>query len=492
MNNQKKSKNALKGFFSRRQFRYGGYATVLTAVVIAVVILLNVAISAIESNWALTIDVTALKATDFSDQTFEVVGKIDEPVKVYTLYQDSTSHMLRIQTEAVLEKYHALNGSISVSNIDPMKNPALVQKYAGDMNLNEGSLVVTNADESRVKVIDRTEFYYQYTNPYNNQPYTLFALEPEMTAALLHVTSEETPRIFFLEGHDELAADTYCTLLMSELEHQNFEVSMLNLTDDTDVTLRAGDTLAIINPVRDLTDDEYAVLKSWLNDGGRMLFVLDYATDASVLRNFTALLDYYQLSFGEGIIAESAASTDNWTSSNYNLVPNLNTENEITTSLIADGYSRLILPQVRPVNAVTMPESEVLYDNLLTTSKSAVVESKDGNSLPGTQIIAQSMLKANAADSKKDVRIVLMGSFYSLADTNLIYSSYNMNYSLNVFNWLSNQQNVVEIGAKNIATNTLAIPDAGTAYTLGAIVVVAIPLIVLAAGIMVWLKRRSL
>ena len=41
-----KGKNKLAAFLGQRKFRYGGYATILIAVVIAVVILLNVAIGA--------------------------------------------------------------------------------------------------------------------------------------------------------------------------------------------------------------------------------------------------------------------------------------------------------------------------------------------------------------------------------------------------------------------------------------------------------------
>lgn len=491
MNNQKKSKNVLKGIMANRKFRYGGYATVLTAIVIAVVILLNVAIGAVEDNWSLAIDVTALGATEFADQTYQVLEDVNTPVHIYTLFQDSTTHKIRIQAEEVLNQYRALNKNITVTNVDPVKNPAFVEKYAGDTRPNEGSLIVTNADESRVKLIDLTEYYYQYNNPYNEQTYTMFSLEPNVTSALLFATSEETPRIFFLKGHGELEADKYCTNLIEELKGQNFEAAMLNLTTDIDVTLEKGDTLAIINPVRDLSDNEYEILKKWLADGGKMLFVLDYTTDEKVLKNFTALLDYYQLSFGDGVIAESASATANWTNATYNLIPNLNAEHEITAPLSENNYY-LILPQVRPINSVTMPESNALYDNLLTTSAGAVVEGDDGSSLPGTQIVAMAMQQTDAADPEKDVRIVLMGSYYAMADTNLIYASYNMNYSINVFNWLADRDTVVEIGTKMISNNALVVPDAATAYTLGAVVIFTVPLMVLIAGVLVWLKRRSL
>ncbi len=488
MNNQKKGK--LTGFFARRQFRYGGYATVLTAVVIAVVILLNVAIGAIEKNWALSIDVTTIGATDFDEQTVKVVNEVSEPVKVYTLYKDSTSNSLRIQVEEVLNTYRAMNNNITVENVDPIKNPTFISQYTDNENLTEGSIILTNEDESRVKVIDRADYYYYYTSSYTGQNLTVFELESKMTAGLMYVTSDETPRVFYLAGHGELDADSYCTMLTRQLENVNYDVATLNLTS-TDVTLEAGDTVVILNPVRDLNDTEYETLRAWLADGGRLLFVLNQETDESVLVNFTKLLDYYQMSFGDGVVMEDSAATSNWNMDYYTLVPNMDAEHAVTAELAANG-AYLMMPDVRPINAVAMPESGLQFNNILTSSANAVVVNGDETSLPGTQILAQTMLKANE-NPEKEIRIALVGTIYALADTSLLNYSYNMSFSTAVFNWLVNrEESTVDISSKLMANNTLAIPDSATAWTLGAVVVIAIPVIVLVAGIFVWMKRRRL
>lgn len=492
MNNQKKSPNKLAGFLTRRQFRYGGYATVMTAIVIAVVILLNVALGAIEDNWALSIDVTAIGATDFDEQTEKVVAEVNEEIHVYTLFQDATSSSVRVQVEEVLNKYHAMNGNITFSNIDPVKNPGLVQGYSGGAELSEGALILTNADESRVKLVNRTDYYYYYTSSYNSQTYTIFDLESKVTSALMYVTSAETPRVFYLNGHGELDSTSYCTVLTQQLENQNYDVAQLNLTSDVDVTLEAGDTVVIINPVRDLSDAEYETLRQWLANGGRMMFVLNYDTNADTLVNFTKLLDYYQLSFGEGVVKEDSSSTSNWNGDYYTLVPAMDAEHDITAKM-AESNQYLMMPKCRPINAVEMPESGLQFTDLLTTSSKAVVQVNDTDSAPGTQTVARAMLKANESDPTKDIRIVLLGSYYSMADTSLLNYAYNMNFTMNAFNWLVNRADAsVDISSKLMANNTLAIPDIATAYTLAGIVVIAIPLIVLVGGIVVWRRRRSL
>ena len=313
-----------------------------------------------------------------------------------------------------------------------------------------------------------------------------------MTSARMYVTSDETPRVFYLSGHGELEADSYCTVLTQQLQNQNYDVATLNLTSDTDVTLESGDTVVVVNPVRDLTEAEYETLRTWLADGGRMLFTLQYDTDASVLPNFTKLLDYYQLSFGEGVIQEDASSTSNWNGDYNTLVPNMDSEHDITATLVTNS-NYLMMPYGRPINAVTMPESGLQFTDLLTTSAKAVVMNGEETGLPGTHTVAKAMLKANEADADKDVRIVLLGSYYTLADTSLLNYSYNMNFTMNVFNWLVNrEESTVDISSKLMANNTLAIPDSATAWTLAAIIVVAIPLIVMVAGIVVWVRRRRL
>ncbi len=491
MNNQKKGKSKLTGFFARRQFRYGGYATVLTAIVIAVVILLNVAVGAIETNWALTIDVTTIGATDFDEQTVKVINEVSEPVKAYTLYKDSTSNTLRIQVEEVLNKYRTMNNNITVENVDPIKNPTFVSQYTDNENLTEGSIILTNEDESRIKVIDRADYYYYYTSSYTGQTLTVFELEAKMTAGLMYVTSDETPRVFYLAGHGELDAENYCTVLTQQLENVNYDVATLNLTSNADVTLEAGDTVVVLNPVRDLNDAEYETLRKWLADGGRMLFALNQETDETVLVNFTKLLDYYQMSFGDGVVMEDAAATSNWNTDYYTLVPNMDAEHAVTAELAANS-AYLMLPDVRPINEVSMPESGLQFNNILTSSANAVVVNGDETSLPGTQILAQTMLKAND-DPEKEIRIALVGTIYALADTSLLNYSYNMSFSTAVFNWLVNrEESTVNISSKLMANNTLAIPDSATAWTLGAIIVIAIPVIVLVAGIVVWMKRRRL
>ncbi|MBR3504261.1 MAG: GldG family protein [Clostridia bacterium] len=488
MNNEKKAKSKLSALLGQRKFRYGAYATILTVVVIAVVILLNVVLGAIETNWALGIDVTAINATDFDDATYEILKGVTEDVRVYTVYQTSTATASRVQVDSVLEKYHALNNHVILGSIDPVKEPTRINKLAGDTNLSEGAVIVTNADETRVKLINRSD--YSYSQTFANNTYSIFDLESKMTSALVYVTSTATPRVFFLAGHGEYDRETNFRYLTSGLQQRNYDVATLNLLTD-DVTLASGDTVVITNPSRDLDDSEYETLRDWLMDGGRLLVAFDYTVDTSILPNFNRLLDYYQLSFGDGVINENESATGNYVSyGTLYLRPNMDAEHQITSSMAETR--QLIIPQVRPINEVAVPESGFLYTKLLTTSNGAVVVNSDSTSTPGTQTVAMSAVRYDNNDGSKDIRIILLGSNYLMLDTQLLYSTDNIYFTINAFDWLVNSDSTVKITSKYAADSVLRIPDATTAWVLAAIVVVAIPLIVLVVGIVVWIKRRRL
>lgn len=492
MNKQtgKKRKGA-GAFLARRQFKYGGFAILLTAVVIAAVILLNIAVGAIETNWGLSIDVTSNKVTDFDQATYDVLAGFDEPVSIYTVYQNGSTSPLRYQVEDVIEKYRAKNKNITVDNIDPVSEPLRVTKYAGDTALTEGAIIVTNGDESRVKLIDRTEYYRTATSSYTGGTYTVFDVEPKLTGALLYVTSKETPRVFFLTGHGETDAEASSTLLIGQLESDNYDVATLNLIG-TDVVLAPGDVVVIDSPRRDLTDDEYTILMDWIVTGGRMYINMDYTADASVLVNLFRLLDYYQLGYDEGYIEEDQSSTANWVQATYMLVPNMDAEHEITADLNANDRYLMVL-NARPIKKVDFPESGLQYTTLLSSSAKSVVVQGDGTSDPASYPVAMSMLKQNYEDPSKDVRIVLTGGSGMLADNYMMMNySYIRYFLFNAFDWLVNREVNVSISGKLVDTTVLSIPDAATAWTLAAIVVIAIPLLVAVCGVVVWIRRRRL
>ena len=475
---------------NQRKLRYGRFAVFLTVAVFAIVILLNVAAGRLEQTHAWAVDLNGLNATDFDQSTLDVLKLVEEDVYVYTVYQASTENALRVQVGAILEKYHALNPLVHIGNIDPVTEPGRITQLVGDKELDEGAVIITNGDESRVKVYNRDEYFG--VTAYGNYHFTYLYLERYVTSSLVYVTSRETPHVWFLTGHGEIGASS-CTMLGQALANRNYEVGSLNLTGEAE-NLLPNDALVIANPGRDLSDEEAGLLRNWLAAGGRLLVCLSYQTDTSGLPNLTRILDYYQLAFGDGVVYENEDETARyWNGNTLNLVPMLVAGHEITDKLTEIGSENLIIPQARPIQPVLLPESGAVYSRLLTTSDRAYAVNGSEKGNPGTQILAMAMLRADEnLEKEKDIRIVLMDSAYLLGDSNLLYYCYNLNFTVTALDWLINSDTTVDVSSKVMTNSTLSIPDSETANRLGIIAIGVMPLAVTVIGIIVWRRRRRL
>lgn len=460
----------------------------LTALVLAGVCLLNVAAERLEARFGWAVDMTEMEVTSFDEGTIEVLESLEEAVTVYTVFQNTTSSTLRARLEQVLARYQAQNDNIRVENVDPLKEPGRIASYADGESLDEGSLIVVNEDQTRFKVLPRDDYYYGYSMRQQDQSYTVFDAENVITSAIYAVTRRDIPKVYFLTEHGELDVERYGTWITAMLNENGFQTEILHGFSE-DSPLMPGDILAIVDPQLDITDQERSRLYGWMNEGGRLLVNIGYTVDLDRMPNLVKLLDAFHLGFGEGYVEESAREIDRWKDDVYALVPVLDEEHAITAELNAQGFS-VYMPYSRPILPVTFPEFGYVYTSLLTTSSQASVVQGGVRGHPGKQTIALAMQKDDYAQTEKTVRAVLLGGYNLLADTNMMYSTYNPLFLSSVFQWLANQKTGVSVRMRYVQDQALTIPNARVAWMLSGAVVVVLPAAVFAAGIIVWLRRR--
>lgn len=495
--NEKQDKKIQSSF--TKKLRYGGYSIVITALVIVLVVALNYAFGALEDRFALSFDMSGNELTELSEETEEILKSIDQPVHIYTVYSpDSANVSQRIQIETLLGRYAAKNSEITVSNIDPKTNPQKVRSYERDsLTISEGSVIVTNADESRVKVISYMDFFTQQQNQYSgNVSYSFTRAESQISSALVYATSTETPRMYFLSNHGEVPKD-YLSMFTQNMSFENMEALELNLGSAEAPELEAGDTVIILKPTKDLLDEEYSKLSTWLENGGRLLFAVDFQVDFEKLPNFNKLLGLYNLGFKDGMIVEDV---DN--ASAYNVYPDFIVpameESEITDTLPEKAI--LLMPQNnRAIQYPEMPISGVQYQTLLKSSDKSVLKSEireettytaqEGDEVD-SQILALTALRQNE-DSDKDVRIALIGNINMFAD-GLANATSNQDFLISTLKWLCNAQVDVRVPNKPAQNTSLAIPNSESFWTLVVVTLIAIPVLVFAGGVFVWVRRRHL
>lgn len=133
--------------FRNKKFRYGGYSALITVVVIAILIIVNLVVDQIP--WK--VDLTKNRYFSLSDQSYRTMDTIKKDITIYGLYKTGQENLT---VKEILDQYANYSDKIKIKFIDPVKNPTFAQKYSQDgTSLSEGSLIVDAGD--KYKVIDQ-------------------------------------------------------------------------------------------------------------------------------------------------------------------------------------------------------------------------------------------------------------------------------------------------------------------------------------------------
>ena len=182
------NENKKKSLFSSKKLRHGGFSVLMIVAVIVITVLLNVVVSTLDSMWGLSYDLSSNKLYTISAQTKKVVSAIDEDVHIYALMQSGSESTT---VENLLENYRKLAPDhIDITVVDPVQNPTFANQFTQE-NLSVNSVIVTNGDGSRYRIIDQYDMYeFGYSSNY--QPYVKsFIGEQKLTNAISFVTAEE-------------------------------------------------------------------------------------------------------------------------------------------------------------------------------------------------------------------------------------------------------------------------------------------------------------
>lgn len=475
----------------KRMFRMPLILRCLAAVLCAVMIYGGLYL--LEHQGGLVIDLTPDALTSLSEGTLDTLGKLEEEVHIHLVFREDNTSPLRQTLEILTDSYQRVGGGkLSIDVVDPVTEPGRIRAFAqSGKSIAEGSVIVTNGDESRFAVVAASELYTYAVTSTGSLALTGFTAEQELTAAIRTVTGEDAQRVFFLQGHDE-AGMAACSVLVNRLESDNYAVAEHILLQDD--ALRGGDVLLVLSPARDLTDGEAAALDDFLLSGGRLLLAMDASLDMTGMPRFADLAEGFSLTFEPGMAVEDERMTGYWMNSPLYLMPRLVTDSEAMAALRED--QRVIIPGARAVSGPAMPLSGCTYESLLVTSDLAYICPLDSESIAyaegmkrGAQQLAVSVRRTDESTGA-EIRAVLMGSLYTLLDNSLLNSTYNLDMTMSVIGYLAQREAEVAVPVRDVTDASMPALTAREGWQMTALTLV-LPLLSVLVGAAVLIRRRK-
>lgn len=482
--------DAIKGFFKKRSFKYGSNSIILIVAVVVIAILVNLFVGMVDVK----VDLTPNKLFSLTDVTKSLLKDLKQDVTITGLFDDGkigtgTDYK---QVTDLLSLYQKSSSHIKVKYVDPDKNPGIIKELdsQGTMGLAKQDFVVksiVNGKEKKKKLSESDLFAEQY----NQQTFTPYKTgsnaEQGFTGAIKFVTAEKTPVVYFTEGHNEIAVDSDYTQVKKYLEQNNYEVKNINITTSGKIPEDA-EILVVASPKNDISVPERDAIDAYLKAGGKAVFMFDYLSNDPDFNNFNSLLSGYNVAVNYDKVKESDANRHPQ-GDEYTVLFDVN-----SNSIISEK-SQVVFSNSRSISILKNAKDYITTTSLIETSNTAIGEAASASreTLQGPLDIAVAVdNKGGSAESK----ILVMGnaSFISDSAAQSAYANlyqYGAVFFVQSINWMFDKKDEVNIPTKNYESQQINVSQM-QASVMGVVVVIILPLIILGAGLFVFLRRRHL
>lgn len=471
--------------FSKKMIGTGAFSAGMIVVMCAICVVVNLVLTALPAKYT-SIDCSATKLYSLTGATKDRVSKLDEDITIYVLNSKKSKDA---KIDETINRYKDLSSHIKVKYVDPAISPKFYQDYT-DTTPTTNSLIIES--KNRSKVIDYNDIYEYDSSSYyygyqSQSSITGYDAEGQITSAIEYVTmdADELPVIYQITGHNETEIGSNFQSVVSKA---NANLKSLELFNEEKVPEDA--TAIIINsPTVDFNEEDAQKVIDYLNGGGKAMIVGCYAYNDE-LTNFNKILAAYNVSFKTGVVAENDSSK--YYQNPLYLLPTVETTDY--TSDATDGYVFLA-----GSCAISYPEDtdDVTYTKLLSTSDSAVLK-KDWKNITTSKAEDADEngpfttgLAVN--DSSTGASIVVFGTPYVVDDS---YDNAVSGNNADMFkDVITSMTGNVELASSvipvkdytlsNITINTLQ------AVITGLIIMIAVPILLIIIGIVVWAMRRK-
>lgn len=468
--------------FGTRSSKAGSYSFFLTAIVLAIIITVNFALSFLPDSYVQE-DLTANQLYSISSQSKVLLSTLEEDITIYWVVASGEEDEY---IEKLLHNYEDYTSKVSVVKKDPDLDPEFTNSYT-DGEVYNNSVIVECGDKYR---------YISYEEMYevSNEYYSIYSTADEfsgeslITSAISYCITEELPVIHVLEDHgeEELTED-----FQSALERDNLETESLSLLSGDSVPEEV-ECILINSPSTDISETEKDMLIEYLDNGGRLL-IISGTVQEDELTNLNAVAEYYGISVLEGVVVEEDTGYYVFEGP-VMLMPEMNSS-DITDPLIEDNY-HVIVPVSKALDLSEVSD-DVTVTSLLESSESSFIkeegydittyEKEDGD-IEGPLSLAVLVTKDLKDDRQS--QFVWIASSEIL---NEVYNSYssdaNEDFVLNALEMMCEKDDSISVRSKSLTNEYLTISTSDSSL-IKVVTIAVIPAAYLVIGIIVVVRRR--
>lgn len=440
----------------RRKFRV--HTVTVLLLTLGIVIVLNY----LGTQYHKRRDFTRFEFYSLSPQTEKALKQLRHDLRATYFYKDNAADDYAVD---LLQEYDQLSPRFVLNLVDLDKRPALAKR----MDVNDYETLVLQYKDRFAKLVSPEE--------------------KEITNAMVRLYKGRKKKIYFTAGHGERSFSDYDRSGYSEMTEAirglNTEIMILN-TVSVEAVPADCDLLVINGTTRQWTPREISLVRNYLGEKGRLFLNLD--EDPQNLA--ASLLEKWDVALRHETVVDP-------TSSIFGAGPGIT---------VLPGYPfHKITKNFRLMTAFEMPKG-IQADSMQTDHDYEVspllmsgpqswgeADSVDENTnynpekdLAGPLIIGSAI---RSTDKNQKERIVLVGDADYASNA---YSRFagNRDLYLNILAWLLEEEDLISIRTKEFSYQRIDATgrQAGFYFVTA---VLFIPFSLLAAGIIVWFRRRK-
>ena len=477
-------------FLKSNRFKRGTMSMIMTAVFIVIVVLVNIMVGILSDRFpSINVDLTAQGLNTLSENALEAAKAVEKETQIIILMAEKNASQIADYTQVMnlAERMNEVNRLITVEFKDLDEDPTFEQDYEGE-ELHQGDVIVRTEDKHRTLGM-YTDLFGANQDQQTGQTVYFSKVDGSMAQALEAVNSDTTAKVAFAAGHSEQLVAEYRGGFEQMLTENLYEISEFNIM--TDEIPADTNVIVLPAPTTDFAEDEIQKLKDYMAEVSDIDHTLLYI---AVPGTNTPKLDAFLEEWGIEVRAEFAAETDQSRWLDYN--PLYIAVNNASELLAENQYNYIAAPGSAVIETVFDYNDNISVAPLWDTNDTAVRYVNENTDMETAEqeklTVASISRRMMDTSGRKYNNLVTFGSYYAFTDRYAGSNAYgNKSYYTDLLSMLTGMDAVggyvqpVQTSGRDIVASAAALSSLGmNVFTI------AVPLVILAVGFVIYLRRR--